>query len=156
MPASFSVSEKIAMSRHRIFLLRELHRTRNNALRSAIHEQLTHFSTLLGLQPPPLHEIGLPEQSAAEALVPFWSALDLLDGKGEPYNHSANPESTLALNLKDLQIRFDKYRCGLTIDASLRKLLAESESPRFIEPNRSVASVLSKKSVRCMIFEPRD
>ncbi|KPX76960.1 hypothetical protein ALO84_04615 [Pseudomonas syringae pv. maculicola] len=32
---------------------------------------------------PALDTIGLPEQSAEDALIPFWSALDLLDGKGE-------------------------------------------------------------------------
>lgn len=155
MPMEISVTEQIALSRHRVFLLRELNRTRSNSLRSAIYEQLTHFSALLGLPVPLLNTIGLPELSASEALLPFWSALDLLDGKGERYNHSATPELILALNFNDLQTRLDKHRCGLVIDTALQTLLAESESPRFIESNRGVASVLSKKTVRCMIFEPR-
>ena len=155
MPTNLSVTDQIALSQHRVFLLKELNRNRNTVIRSAVYEQLAHFSELLGLSVPALNTIGLPEQSADEALAPFWSALDLLDDKGEPYNHSAIPDSILALNLTDLQIRFDKHRCGLVIDSSLRKLLAKSERPKVIETNRSVASVLSMKTVRCMIFEPR-
>lgn len=158
MPTNLSITDQIALSQHRVFLLKELNRSRNTVTRSAVYEQLTHFSELLGLSVPPLNTIGLPEpeQSADEALAPLWAALDLLDGKDEPYNHSATPDSILALNFKDLQIRLDKHRCGLVIDSALRRLLAKSESPKVIETNRNVASVLSRKTVRCMIFEPRD
>lgn len=156
MPTNLSITDQIALSQHRVFLLKELNRNRNTVIRSAVYEQLAHFSELLGLSVPALNTIGLPEQSADEALAPLWSALDLLDGKGEPYNHSATPDSILALNVKDLQIRLDKHRCGLVIDSALRRLLVKSESPKVIETNRSVASVLSRKTVRCMIFEPRD
>ncbi len=156
MTISLSVTDQIALSRHRVFLLRELNRTRSTALRLAVHEQLSYFSELLGLSIPALDTIGLPETSPSDALIPFWSALDLLDGKGEPYNHSANPESLLALNFKDLQIRLDKHRCGLVIDGALRSLLSECSNPKVIETNRNVASVLLKKTVRCMVFERRD
>lgn len=156
MSINLGVTDQIALSRHRIFLLRELNRTRSMTLRLAIYDQLAHFSAMLRLPTPALDTIGLPEQSAEEALVPFWSALDLLDGRGELYNHSAAPESSLAINFKDLQSRLDKHGCGLQIDSALRKLLTESVKPKFVEANKNVASVLFKKTVRCMVFQARE
>ncbi|MDF5893481.1 phage antirepressor N-terminal domain-containing protein [Pseudomonas syringae pv. syringae] len=153
-----NVSQQIALSRHRVALLKELHRTRDNGLRAALHDQLAQTSRQLGLPVPPLETIGraAPGLGPNEKLVQFWTALDLLDGQGEPYNHSATPGSVLALNFKDLQIRLDKYHCGLVIDRALRSLLSECNSPKVIETNRNVASVLLKKTVRCMVFERRD
>ncbi|AAY39945.1 MULTISPECIES: hypothetical protein [Pseudomonas] len=156
MSEDLCVTDQIALSRHRVFLLRELNRTRSMALRSAIYDQLAHFSALLCMPIPALDTIGLPEQSAEDALIPFWSALDLLDGKGEQYNHSAAPESLLAINFKDLQSRLDKHGCGLQIDSSLRRFLTESVKPKFVEANKNVASVLLKKTVRCMVFQARE
>ncbi len=47
MSEDLCVTDQIALSRHRVFLLRELNRTRSIALRSAIYDQLAHLSALL-------------------------------------------------------------------------------------------------------------
>lgn len=42
-----NVTQQLAASRHRTFLLKELHRTRDRGLRAALHEQLAHASRLI-------------------------------------------------------------------------------------------------------------
>lgn len=150
-----NVNQQISLSRHRVSLLKELHRTRDNGLRAALHDQLAQTSRQLGLPVPLIETIGKATPLPNEKLEPFWRALATLDEKGEPYNHSATPDLLLAINLNDLESRLDKHVCGVKIDTALRRLLAESVNPRFVEPNRNVASVLLKKTVRCMVFEAR-
>lgn len=82
------VSQQIALSRHRVALLKELHRIRDNGLRAALHEQLALTSRQLGVSVPDLNTIGIGTPGVSEVANKLWSALEILDRKGERYNHA--------------------------------------------------------------------
>jgi prophage antirepressor-like protein len=149
---SQNVHQQIALSRHRVSLLKELHKTRDRALRSALHEQLGKVSQLLGVSIPLIDDIGRPAPIVPDVLTTFWSALDELDRLGLQYNHSCN-NGLLAVNLTDLRHKFDQAGIKLLFDTSLRRALLESESPRCVRSNTSTYSVLTSRILRCWVFE---
>ncbi|EKT4493996.1 phage antirepressor N-terminal domain-containing protein [Pseudomonas putida] len=149
---SNSVNQQIALSRHRVALLKEVHRTRDNTLRSALHEQLVMVSQQLGLSVPALDSIGWGQPEAPERLKEFWSALEQLDRLGERYNHAGSLSGTIALNFPQLRELFHKHRMDIVITSELRHALSESLQPRFIK-QKGKHSLIENKTVRCWIFE---
>lgn len=149
-----NVNQQIALSRHRVSLLKELHRTRDNGLRIALHEQLAQTSRQLGLSVPELDSIGKAAPLPDEYLAPLWAALDFLDNQGERYNHSKKPELTLALNWKELQKQLDRYQYGLKLTPELRKRVQLSCEPKFIGA-KAVDSAILNKTSKCYVFESR-
>lgn len=53
-PGSINVNQQLALSRHRVALLKDLHKARDSGLRAALHEQITQISEQLGLSVPAL------------------------------------------------------------------------------------------------------
>lgn len=76
-----TASKQIALSRHRLALLKELHRTRDRALRDAIHEQLAQVSQALGLSVPELQSIGRADTEVPEKVKVFWDNVAILSGR---------------------------------------------------------------------------
>lgn len=146
------IPQQLAVSRHRLALLKELHRTRDGALREAIHQQLDHASRLLGLPTPELNSIGWSAPAAADILVKFWSALAFLDSKGVDYNHAHNDE-LLAVNLPELTRLLVEHDLPLHFNLELRQALWASRAPRCLHKNHAVHSRLTRKSVKCWVFE---
>ena len=64
-----NVSQQIALSRHRVALLKELHRTRDNGLRAALHEQLALTSRQLGVSVPDLNTIGIGTPGVSKGML---------------------------------------------------------------------------------------
>lgn len=152
--AAPNVSQQIALSRHRVALLKELHRTRDNGLRAALHEQLAQTSRQLGLSVPLLETIGKAAPLPDEYLASLWAALDDLDSKGVPYNHHRKSEMYLALNWGHLQEQIDLHCPGVKLTLDIRKRAQQSTEPKYLD-NKPVESVIKNKSVRCSIFESR-
>lgn len=152
--AAPNVSQQIALSRHRVALLKELHRTRDNGLRDALHEQLAQTSRQLGLSVPILETIGKAAPLPDEYLAPLWTALDDLDSKGVAYNHHRKSETYLALNWGHLQEQIDMHCPGLKLTIDVRKRAQQSTEPKYLD-YKTVDSALKNKSVRCSIFESR-
>ncbi|MHC3954534.1 phage antirepressor N-terminal domain-containing protein [Pseudomonas aeruginosa] len=146
------VTQQLAVSRHRLALLKELHRTRDRAMREAIHQQLDHVSRLLNLPTPELDSIGWSAPAMPEALARFWDALASLDAKGVEYNHHRTP-GLLAINLRGLARLLVEHNQPMLFDRALREALAQSQEPRCLYTNHSVNSQLVGKSVRCWVFE---
>lgn len=153
-PGLPNIGQQLAVSRHRTALLKELHRTRDRAMREALHEQLAHASRLIGLSVPELDTIGRAAPEDIHDLEPFWQALNFLTSKGERFDHSPKPHIFMALRLDDLQKRLDKHSGPNVLDSSLRYKLKHSTDPRCLEDGRTIQSVLLGKSLRCLIFEP--
>ena len=151
---SHNVNQQIALSRHRVALLKDLYQTRDNGLRAALHDQLAQTSRQLGLSVPHLESIGKAEPSPDEYLAPLWSALDDLDSKGVVYNHSKTPESLLALNWGLLQEQFDLHCQGIKLTLDIRRRAQESTNPKYLN-YKNVDSCIKNKSVKCYIFESR-
>jgi hypothetical protein len=146
------VTQRIAQSRHRLALAKELHRTRDAGLREVIYQQLDEVSRAMGLPTPELESLGRSAAKAPDILKVFWEALAFLDGKGVAYNH-ATASNLLALNLRELASQLLDHGQPLRFDSALRQALWQSHSPRCLHKNRTVHSRLSGKSMKCWVFE---
>lgn len=151
-PGAAAIANKqIALSRHRLALLKELHRTRDRALRSAIHEQLTQVSNALGLSTPEPETIGRADPSPPPVLTAFWKAVALLEAMGEGCNHANPCSGKIHLNFPELDELFRKHKIDLEIGHPLKEALRFSTSPRFIR-NGFFKSQLRGKTMRGWIF----
>lgn len=151
--AAANASKQIALSRHRLALLKELHRTRDRALRSPIHEQLAQVSQALGLSIPELDTIGRANPDTPDVLRAFWEAVAYLEGAGERCNHARPTSGKICLSLPDLQELFSKHSIAVKIDFDLTAALRQSKEPLFIR-SAPFDSQIKNKKVRCWIFEP--
>lgn len=147
-----NVSQQIALSRHRVALLKELHRTHDVGLRAALHEQLTQTSRQLGLSVPELETIGKANPLPDAYLKPLWDALEILDRKGERYNHAPWLSGMIYLKLSHLVELFKKHGIALRFDTRLRQAMKESKQPKFVT-TAAKGSSIEEKSIRCWIFE---
>lgn len=130
--AAATATKQIALSRHRLALLKELHRTRDRALRSAIHEQLAQVSQALGMTIPELDTICRHDPETPDVLKAFWEALAYLESAGERFNHAKSGTNAIYLNLPELRMLFQKHRIDLRIDQHMIDALKQSTWPRFI------------------------
>lgn len=154
-----SVNQQIALSRHRITLLKELNRTRNNALRTALHEQLDQTSRQLGLSTPALEAIGRAEPDVPDLVPEFWDLFDHLRAQpeGHKLNHAVVP-GKLAINLNEVARMAQAQRCTMPNLIELRHALRLSQNPRFVEANKCSHSAHARneegkaQSIRCWIF----
>lgn len=147
-----NVNQQIALSRHRVALLKELHRNRDNGVRVALHEQLAQISRQLGLSVPALETIGFNTPSASDVANWLWDALDILDRKDERYNHAPLMSGMIYLKLPHLAKLFKKHDIALHFDSALRNAMKASRQPRYV--TRGVkGSSIEGKSIRCWVFE---
>lgn len=146
-----NITQQVTLSRHRLSLLKELHRTRDRTLRAAIHEQLAHTSRALGLSVPELDSIGWAEPEVPDILAEFWDALEQLDEKGVRYNHSLNAQ-LIALRLPQLRELFGQYRIRMEITGDLRNALRQSRSPQYLDL-KAVHSAIDGGTRKCWVFQ---
>lgn len=146
-----NVTQQVTLSRHRLSLLKELHRTRDRTLRSAIHEQLAHTSRTLGLSVPELDSIGWAEPEVPDILAEFWDALEQLDEKGVRYNHSLNAQ-LIALRLPQLRELFAQYSIRMDITGDLRNALRQSRNPQYLDL-KAVHSAIDGGTRKCWVFQ---
>ncbi|MFI8380667.1 phage antirepressor N-terminal domain-containing protein [Pseudomonas sp. NPDC079086] len=151
-PGAQPVNQRIAMSRHRLALGKELLRTRDAGMRQMIHQQLEEVSRAMGLPTPAIDSLGYATPTAPDILKPFWTALAYLDGKGVDYNHT-NTNHLLAVNLRGLADLLIEHGQPLRFDNALKQALWQSPSPRCLRKNHPVTSRLTGKSTRCWVFE---
>lgn len=130
--AAANVSKQIALSRHRLALLKELHRTRDRALRSAIHEQLAQVSLALGLSVPELDSVGRPDPQPPLILEKFWGAVRELEKTGLPFNHALPSSGLLQISLPELAKLFAENNIDAPRGPELTDHLRNSDSPKFI------------------------
>ena len=142
-----NASKQIALSRHRLALLKELHRTRDRTLRGAIHEQLAQVSQALGLSVPELGSIGRANPETPDVLIEFWKALACLESAGVRFNHAKPGSGKIYLNLPELRVQFRKHKIDLLIDQNLIAALKQSKSPNFVKAGL-FSSYLHQKKVR--------
>jgi hypothetical protein len=147
-----NVSQQIALSRHRVALLKELHRNRDSGLRVALHEQLAQISRQLGLSVPALETIGISAPGACDVINRLWDALEILDRKGERYNHAPWMSGMIYLKLPHLAKLFEKHSIVLHFDSALRNAMKASKQPRYVT-NGPKGSSIEGKSIRCWVFE---
>jgi len=147
-----NVNQQIALSRHRVALLKELHRNRDNGMRIALHEQLAQISRQLGLSVPALQTIGLSAPAPSDVVNRLWDALEILDRNGERYNHAPLMSGMIYLKLPHLAELFKKHNIALPFDSTLRNAMKASKQPRYVT-NGPKGSSIEGKTIRCWIFE---
>lgn len=150
--AAANATKQIALSRHRLALLKELHRTRDRALRSAIHEQLAQVSRALGLSVPELESIGRADPETPEILKAFWEAIAYLEGAGESCNHASRSSDKIYLNLPEISDLLRKHEIHVVIDKNLTAALRQSSSPRFLKSG-TFNSKVRQQIMRGWIFK---
>ncbi len=150
-PGTIAVTQRIALSRHRLALAKELHRTRDKALRGVIHQQLDEVSRTMGLPTPELDSLGRAAPEAPDLLTRFWEQLAFLDGKGVDYNHAIGP-GLLAINLIHLAELLQEHGQPFRPTRPLREALRQSRAPQFLD-HKPLLSRLARKTVRCWVFE---
>ena len=150
--AAPSVSQHIALSRHRLTLLKELQRSNDVGVRAAVHEQLAQTSQLLGLSVPELMTIGKDDPFPEASLKPLWDALEILDRRGERYNHAPWLSGMIYLKLPHLEALFKKNSISFHFDAEMRRAMKASKQPRFVSTGPKGSSI-EGKTIRCWIFE---
>jgi hypothetical protein len=143
-------AQEVVLSNHRLALLKTLYRTRNSAMRTAIHEQLAQVSIALGLSTPALDDIGMAEPSVNEALEAFWSAIWALEAEGIRCNHSKNA-ALIALNLPEIKEVFADRGIEILVDRELTMNLKGCRSPRF-QGYKAVDSRFRNSTVKCWVF----
>ena len=151
-----NATQRIAMSRHRLALGKELLRTRDAGMRQMIHQQLDEVSRAMGLPTPALDSIGWAEPEVPDIVAEFWEFYDQINGESELYNHSCNP-ARIAFNLPEIAMAAKAHNHDLDLTA-LRPALRQSRQPRFIEANKAVHSRIDRsehsgtRTVRCWVF----
>lgn len=151
-PGAQPATQRIALSRHRLALGKELLRTRDTGMRQMIHQQLDEVSRAMGLPTPPIESIGQAAPAVPDLLAPFWAALAALDAKGAAYNH-ASAGGLLAVNLPELARLLIEHGHPLRFDNDLRQGLWMSKAPRCLHKNRTIHSRITGKAIRCWVFE---
>lgn len=150
-PGSINVNQQLALSRHRVALLKELHKARDNGLRAALHEQIAQVSEQLGLSVPALNAIGVGSAGVEERLAQLWAALQRLEDLRVPFNHSKKPEQFLALHWASLNKAFAANGIPYFASRELQAIAKESRRPRFRD-SRPVDSAIAPGSLRCSLF----
>lgn len=151
-PGAQPATQRIALSRHRLALGKELLRTRDAGMRQMIHQHLDEVSRAMGLPTPPIESIGHTAAAVPDILSAFWAALAALDEKDVAYNH-ARAADMLAINLPELARLFIEHGQSLRLDTALRSALWQSQTPRCLHKNHPLASRLTGKTIRCWIFD---
>lgn len=146
-----NASKQIALSRHRLALLKELHRTRDRALRAAIYEQLAQVSIALGLSVPALDSLGRAAPAEPTILKDFWTALSQLELKGENWNHAKPGSDKFYINLPEIQAFLRKHNLKPTLNGELKNILKNSKNPLFLKSGTFKSQIL-KKTLRGWIF----
>lgn len=151
-PTSNSVNQQLALSRHRVTLLKELHRARDNGLRAALHEEVAQLSQQLGLSVPAINAIGVGTSGVEERLRPLWAALQRLDDLGVPYNHSKRPKQLLALHWTSLNKAFAANGIPYFASRELQDVAMGSRCPLFGSRSRVESAIDLGKQHRCFVF----
>lgn len=152
-PGAVATAHKqIALSRHRLALLKELHRTRDRTLRGAIYEQFAQVSHTLGLSVPDLNDIGRADPDRSAVVKGFWEAVASLDRSRERWNHAKPNSGKIYIHPPELRLLFAKHGIKVSIDADLTQMLSLSDSPKFLKSG-AFESQLKKKKMRGLIFE---
>lgn len=146
-----NTTQRIAMSRHRLALGKELYRTRDPELRVMIHQQLDEVSRAMGLPTPALDSIGSAAPAAADVLADLWAALAHLEGRGVAYNHAFD-ERLLAINLPHLASELRTHGYPLRFTREMREAMRYSKAPCFVR-HRTEHSKITGKGIKCWVFE---
>ena len=151
MLAQLEHSERTARRRELPGLMDKLKRERNPEIRRVLHALIVKACASEEIAPPAIESIGRDAPRAPDILDAFWQAVGAMEVAGISINHS-RAQGLLAINLKELAVRFTAAGIRVKIDKTMRDALCQSASPKFVAKNHSVNSVTGS-TVSCWVFE---
>lgn len=149
--AQLEHSERTARRRELPGLMDKLKRERNPEIRRVLHALIVKACASEEITPPAIESIGRDAPRAPDILDGFWQAVGALEVAGISINHSRT-QGLLAINLKELSVRFTAAGIRVKIDKTMRDALCQSVAPKFVAKNHSVNSVTGS-TVSCWVFE---
>lgn len=145
-----SVSTLTALQNQVIRLSGKLQIARNRVERQMMHQMLDRMCQQLGIDTPPLDQLGYDAPLPPDILVTFWNGLETLRARDVPFDHS-RVSRTLAINLPEIREHFKEAGVNVEIDTAMRKALRASDSPRFVT-DKTVNSRLTGGAKTCWVF----
>lgn len=145
-----SIGVTISTQNHALRLARKLQSVYHPTERRMMHQMLDAMCQEIGIDTPPLEELGSDAPLVPDTLDKFWRAIDTLQERGHDVNMSRKG-SLIALYLKDISRLFMEERLNVRVDADMRRALEHSTMPRFIA-NKPV-NCRDGKARHCWVFE---
>lgn len=145
-----SIGVTISTQNHALRLARKLQSVYHPTERRMMHQMLDTMCQEIGIDTPPLEELGSDAPLVPDTLDKFWRAIDTLQERGHDVNMSRKG-SLIALYLKDISRLFMEERLNVRVDADMRRALEHSTAPRFIA-NKPV-NCRDGKARHCWVFE---
>lgn len=145
-----SIGVTISTQKQALHLARQLQATCHPTERRMIHQMLDAMCQEIGIDTPPLHELGSDAPLVPDMLDKFWRAIETLQERGHDVNMSRK-SGLIALYLRDVSRLFTEERLNVRIDADMRMALEQSIMPRFIA-NKSV-NCRDGKARHCWVFD---
>lgn len=146
-----TIIQQISAHKHVTALMKELKVETIPAIRETLYAQLQQACRMSSLPCPPLEAIGcavLPQRVPA-LVETFWETVELIGL--EKLNHCRTP-GLIGINLMHFHQAAAAERIKLPPVSEFRHVLRLSESPRLVEANRVVSSLLWDRAVRCWVF----
>lgn len=145
------ISQQLSAHNTRLKLLDKMELERHPEKRLAIHQQLDHVSRILGLPTPALEAIGyaVAPEPVPSMVLDFWEMVEFIGL--DKLNHSRDAQ-LLAINLNHFVRLATEHRLKAPSTLDLRRVLARSVEPKFLEPNKTVNSRIEQRAVKCWMF----
>jgi hypothetical protein len=150
-PPYSPVRDLIALQNQAMRLTGRLQRTANAAERRLIHSMLGSICQQVGVETPPLDQLGHDAPTPPDHLRAFWHSVAILTARGHDINHH-RVDGMLAINLNQIKALFKKE--GIAMDVKRREFtdaLRLSTSPRFVKTG--AVNSRDGKTVNCWTFQ---
>lgn len=146
-----TISQQLSAHNARLKMLDKLEQERHPEKRLAIHQQLDHVSRILGLPTPALEAIGfaVAPEPVPPMVVDFWEMAELIGM--DKLNHSRDLQ-LIAINLNHFARLAAEHQLKASSTLDLRRVLARSIDPKFLEQNKTVNSRIEQRAVKCWVF----
>lgn len=146
-----TISQQLSAHNARLKMLDKLEQERHPEKRLAIHQQLDHVSRILGLPTPALEAIGfaVAPEPVPPMVADFWEMAELIGM--DKLNHSRDLQ-LIAINLNHFARLAAEHQLKASSTLDLRRVLARSIDPKFLEQNKTVNSRIEQRAVKCWVF----
>lgn len=138
-----SVTSRVALMNQALRLTGKLQVTRNRAERRMMHSFLEGMCLELGINTPPLDQLGHDAPEPPDLVAAFWREVEDIQAQGTAINH-AHSKDLMALRMVEL-----RRHLSLAINKNLRDAL--KADPRFVA-NKTVNSAITGGAVKCWVF----
>jgi hypothetical protein len=153
-PVARQAGARIALQNQTLRLTQKLQVARNPVERQMIHQMLGGMCAELGIDTPPLGELGHGTPQPPDILRRFWNAVETIRASGVAIDHSRVPH-LMALSLTELREHFAAAGIRIDLGTAMHRALRLSQAPRYVA-DKTVNSGLTGTSKACWVFAVDD